>query len=172
MSELVNLCLTHLVLGDTRRHVAWAVSMPCRLYWTTKASPQNGPCVVCRNSVDRGPVGWRMDGSWPAIWAALAAKPTWVRLLTSPRKAISWDACENHRVARMVPFVVNAPYELRSVARNAPRGDPEYAVNMPVLGGTSVPSSRPTLLDPRGRIKRRYGVVEWLTSSSSPPGNR
>lgn len=72
----------------------------------------------------------------------------------------------------MVISAVNAPYGQRSVARNAPRGDPEYAVTVPVLGGTSGPWSRPTLLDPRRRIKRRYGVVEWLTSSSSPPGNR
>lgn len=43
VSELVNLCLTHLVLGDKRRRMAWTVNIPSRRSWKIKASPQNGP---------------------------------------------------------------------------------------------------------------------------------
>lgn len=75
-------------------------------------------------------------------------------------------------VATAVISEINASYERPLAAQNIFKVGTEYAATVPILGGTSGPSSRPALLDPQERIKRRHGVVEWLASSSSPPENR
>lgn len=104
---------------------------------------------------------------------ALAAKAHVGKMINTREGDISWGAMGTpQNVATAVISEVNGSYERPPVAQNIPRGGPEYAATVPILGGTSGPSSRLALLDPQKRIKRRYGVVEWLASSSSPPENR
>lgn len=104
---------------------------------------------------------------------ALAAKAHVGKMINILEGDISWGTMGTpQNVATAVISEANGSYERSPVAQNIPKGGPEYAANVPILGGTSGPSSRPALLDPQERIKRRYGVVEWLASSSSPPENR
>ncbi|KAI7784764.1 hypothetical protein LA080_009408 [Diaporthe eres] len=104
---------------------------------------------------------------------ALASKAHVGKMIDIREGDISWDAMGTpQNVATAVISEVNGSYERPPVAQSIPKCGPEYATIVPILGGTSGPSSRPALLDPQERIKRRYGVVEWLASSSSPPENR
>lgn len=123
----------------------------------------------------RGPVSNTTYGSWPLIWAgALAAKPHVRKAINNLTQGdISWGILGTPQgIAKAVISEASTSYEQPLVAQNVPRGGPEYAATVPIVGGTSGPSSRPALLEHRERIKRRYGVVEWLASSSLPPENR
>lgn len=73
-------------------------------------------------------------------------------------------------VARVVISEVSAPYERRSLAQNAPRCGPEYAVNVPVLGFRNLWSVKPT--DTIGSLRAyqeevwRCGVAGFVVAAS------
>lgn len=77
---------------------------------------------------------------------------------------ISWSTARTPQdVATAVISEINTSYGRPVVVQNIPKSGPEYAATVPILGGTSVPSSRPALLDLESVSRGGMGLWSgWL----------